>query len=149
MAKDIRTAHQRGEEEGLSQEEISFYDALAENESAVEVMGDEQLRVFGPFRASVAAYLARRRECCRLGSIIVMPKAARLERIDDGLAFAAPVAGQQYSRLAVAELQRRTAVVMSRTLGGAIRSLPSSAKAVGEFARLHSASSPSESPKGA
>ncbi len=45
MAKDIRTAHQRGEEEGLSQEEISFYDALAENESAVEVMGDEQLRV--------------------------------------------------------------------------------------------------------
>lgn len=45
LAKDIRAAHQRGEEEGLSQEEISFYDALAENESAVEVMGDEQLRV--------------------------------------------------------------------------------------------------------
>ena len=44
-AKDIRAAHQRGEEEGLSQEEISFYDALAENESAVEVMGDDKLRV--------------------------------------------------------------------------------------------------------
>lgn len=29
----------------MSQEEIAFYDALAENESAVEVMGDEKLRV--------------------------------------------------------------------------------------------------------
>ena len=45
LAKDILAAHQRGEEEGLSQEEISFYDALAQNESAVEVMGNDQLRV--------------------------------------------------------------------------------------------------------
>ena len=45
LAKDIRAAHQRGEEDGLSQEEISFYDALAQNESAVEVMGNDQLRV--------------------------------------------------------------------------------------------------------
>ena len=45
LAKDIRAAHRRGEEEGLSQEEISFYDALAQNESAVEVMGNAQLRV--------------------------------------------------------------------------------------------------------
>ena len=45
LAKDIRAAHQRGEEEGLSREEISFYDALAQNESAVEVMGNDQLRV--------------------------------------------------------------------------------------------------------
>ena len=45
LAKDIRAAHQRGKEEGLSQEEISFYDALAQNESAVEVMGNDQLRV--------------------------------------------------------------------------------------------------------
>ena len=45
LAKDIRAAHRRGEEEGLSQEEISFYDALAKNESAVEVMGNDQLRV--------------------------------------------------------------------------------------------------------
>ena len=45
LAKDIRAAHQRGEEEGLSLEEISFYDALAQNESAVEVMGNDQLRV--------------------------------------------------------------------------------------------------------
>ena len=45
LAKDIRTAHRRGEEEGLSREEISFYDALAQNESAVEVLGNAQLRV--------------------------------------------------------------------------------------------------------
>ena len=45
LARDIRAAHQRGEEEGLSEEEISFYDALAQNESAVEVMGNDQLRV--------------------------------------------------------------------------------------------------------
>ena len=45
LAREIRAAHQRGEEEGLSQEEISFYDALAHNESAVEVMGNDHLRV--------------------------------------------------------------------------------------------------------
>lgn len=45
LAKDIRAARMRGEEEGLSEDEIAFYDALAENESAVDVMGDEQLRV--------------------------------------------------------------------------------------------------------
>lgn len=45
LAKEIREAHDRGKEEGLSQEEIAFYDALAENESAVEVMGDKSLRV--------------------------------------------------------------------------------------------------------
>ncbi|MCZ2903249.1 type I restriction endonuclease subunit R [Burkholderia thailandensis] len=45
LAKDIRAARQRGEESGLSDEEIAFYDALAENESAVQVMGDDKLRV--------------------------------------------------------------------------------------------------------
>ena len=45
LAKDIRAAHRRGEEEGLSQEEIAFYSALAQNESAVEVMGNDHLRV--------------------------------------------------------------------------------------------------------
>ncbi|MDF3054871.1 MAG: hsdR [Gammaproteobacteria bacterium] len=45
LAKDIRAARQRGEESGLSDEEIAFYDALAENESAVEVMGDDKLRL--------------------------------------------------------------------------------------------------------
>ena len=45
LAKDFRAARQRGEEAGLSEEEIAFYDALAENESAVQVMGDQQLLV--------------------------------------------------------------------------------------------------------
>ena len=45
LARDIRAARQCGEEQGLSPDEIAFYDALADNESAVEVMGDEQLRV--------------------------------------------------------------------------------------------------------
>ena len=45
LAKDIRAARKRGEEQGLSDEEIAFYDALAENESALQVMGHESLRV--------------------------------------------------------------------------------------------------------
>jgi type I restriction enzyme, R subunit len=45
LAKDIRTARQRGEESGLSDEEIAFYDALAENETALQVMGDDKLRL--------------------------------------------------------------------------------------------------------
>jgi len=45
LAKDIRAARSRGEETGLSDEEIAFYDALAENESARRVMGEPTLRV--------------------------------------------------------------------------------------------------------
>jgi type I restriction enzyme R subunit len=45
LAKDIRSARECGEESGLSDDEIAFYDALAENESAVQVMGDEKLRL--------------------------------------------------------------------------------------------------------
>ena len=45
LARDIRAARNRGEESGLSDEEVAFYDALAENESAVQVMGDDKLRV--------------------------------------------------------------------------------------------------------
>ena len=51
LAKDIRAAHQRGEEEGLTQDEISFYDALAENESAVDLLWVtpiQELRVHPP-----------------------------------------------------------------------------------------------------
>jgi type I restriction enzyme R subunit len=39
----MREARKRGDELGLSEEELAFYDALANNQSAVEVMGDEQL----------------------------------------------------------------------------------------------------------
>jgi type I restriction enzyme R subunit len=45
LAKEIRAEVERGGAEGLSEDEIAFYEALAENESAVDVMGDEQLRV--------------------------------------------------------------------------------------------------------
>ena len=45
LAKDIRAARQRGEESGLSDDEIAFYDALSENQSALEMMGDEKLRL--------------------------------------------------------------------------------------------------------
>ncbi|MBS3964448.1 MAG: type I restriction endonuclease subunit R [Methylomonas sp.] len=45
LAKDIRAARQRGEESGLSDEEIAFYDALAENESAAQMMGDDKLKL--------------------------------------------------------------------------------------------------------
>lgn len=38
-------ADKRGEDLGLSTEEIAFYDALANNQSAKDVMGDAQLRV--------------------------------------------------------------------------------------------------------
>lgn len=45
MAKDLQAAHARGEESGLSPEELAFYDALAEHQKAVEVLGSDQLRV--------------------------------------------------------------------------------------------------------
>jgi type I restriction enzyme, R subunit len=45
LAKDIKAARQRGGETGLNQEEIAFYDALAENQSAREMMGEPALRV--------------------------------------------------------------------------------------------------------
>src|SRR5204863_7844957 len=38
-------ARERGQEQGISDEEIAFYDALADNESAREVMGEPALRV--------------------------------------------------------------------------------------------------------
>ncbi len=45
LAKEVRAAQRRGEDEGLSQDEIAFYDALAENESAVELMGNDSIKV--------------------------------------------------------------------------------------------------------
>jgi len=45
IAKDIKADRERGEEQGLSEEEIAFYDALAENDSAMKLLGDDKLRV--------------------------------------------------------------------------------------------------------
>jgi type I restriction enzyme, R subunit len=44
LAKDMKKAEQRGEELGLSDDEVAFYDALETNDSAVSVLGDEALR---------------------------------------------------------------------------------------------------------
>ena len=44
LAKDMRKANARGEELGLSDEELAFYDALETNDSAVKVLGDETLK---------------------------------------------------------------------------------------------------------
>lgn len=45
LAREIREARKRGEDEGLSKDEIAFYDALADNESAVSVMGNDELKL--------------------------------------------------------------------------------------------------------
>ena len=44
IAKQMRDAHNRGEELGLTDDEVAFYDALGVNDSAVAVMGDDTLR---------------------------------------------------------------------------------------------------------
>ncbi len=44
MAKKFQDAANRGEELGLSEDEIRFYDALATNESAVRELTDETLK---------------------------------------------------------------------------------------------------------
>lgn len=43
LAKEISGAEKRGESTGLTSDELAFYDALADNESARDVMGDEIL----------------------------------------------------------------------------------------------------------
>jgi type I restriction enzyme R subunit len=44
LAKKIKDEAGRGEKEGLSDDELAFYDALAENESAVQILGDAKLQ---------------------------------------------------------------------------------------------------------
>ena len=45
LAKELDAAGKRGQELGLNDDEVAFYDALAANESAVQVMGDDKLKV--------------------------------------------------------------------------------------------------------
>ena len=45
LAKDLDAATKRGEELGLTDDEVAFYDALASNDSAVQAMGDDKLKV--------------------------------------------------------------------------------------------------------
>ena len=44
LARDMREATARGDDLGLTEEELAFYDALETNDSAVAVLGDETLR---------------------------------------------------------------------------------------------------------
>ncbi len=44
LAKEMNAARARGENLGLTDDEVAFYDALETNDSAVKVLGDETLR---------------------------------------------------------------------------------------------------------
>ncbi|CAG0968008.1 partial Type-1 restriction enzyme R protein, partial [Anaerolineae bacterium] len=44
LAKEMRDAQRRGEELGMTDDEVAFYDALEVNDSAVKVLGDDCLR---------------------------------------------------------------------------------------------------------
>ena len=44
MAKELREAARRGDALGLNESELAFYDALADNESAVRELGDQVLK---------------------------------------------------------------------------------------------------------
>jgi type I site-specific restriction-modification system R (restriction) subunit len=45
LAKDLDAATKRGEDLGLTDDEIGFYDALASNNGAAQVMVDEKLKL--------------------------------------------------------------------------------------------------------
>ncbi|MCC7184722.1 MAG: DUF3387 domain-containing protein, partial [Acidobacteria bacterium] len=45
LAKEMDAATKRGEQLGLSEDEVAFYDALAANDSAVQAMGDDKLKL--------------------------------------------------------------------------------------------------------
>ena len=45
LAKELDAAAKRGESLGLNDDEIAFYDALAANDSAVQAMGDDKLKL--------------------------------------------------------------------------------------------------------
>lgn len=44
LAKEMRAASARGDELGMTDDEVAFYDALEANDSAVQVLGDETLK---------------------------------------------------------------------------------------------------------
>ncbi len=45
LAKEMDAATKRGEDLGLNDDEVAFYDALASNETAVRAMGNDELKV--------------------------------------------------------------------------------------------------------
>ena len=45
LAQQMRASDQKAEELGLNEDEVAFYNALADNDSAQQVLGDEQLKI--------------------------------------------------------------------------------------------------------
>ena len=45
LGKEINAATRRGQDLGLSDDEVAFYDALAANDSVVQAMGDDKLKL--------------------------------------------------------------------------------------------------------
>ena len=43
LAREMRKANKRGEDLGLTEDELAFYDALETNDSAVKILGDQKL----------------------------------------------------------------------------------------------------------
>ncbi len=65
LAKEMSAATQRGVDLGLNGDEVAFYDALAANDSAVEAMGKDELKVIAAalvtqVRKSVTIHWTRR-----------------------------------------------------------------------------------------
>ena len=44
LAKELRDSYRRGDELGLTENELAFYDALEVNDSAVKILGDDILK---------------------------------------------------------------------------------------------------------
>lgn len=53
LAREMREADRRGEDLGLTDDELAFYDALETNDSAVAVLGDDTLRGIAREQAEV------------------------------------------------------------------------------------------------
>jgi len=71
MAKWVREAKKHGQDLGLNQEETAFYDALAENGSAKDVMNSDQLRLMARELAEMVKRMPKldwtQREAVRAG----------------------------------------------------------------------------------
>lgn len=65
LSKEVAEARKRGDNQGLSEAELAFYDALATNESAVDIMGDRALvniasQLIATLRGNISVDWARR-----------------------------------------------------------------------------------------
>ena len=55
LAKEMDAATKRGEDLGLNDDDIAFYDALADSESAVQAMGNDELKIIAAELVTQAA----------------------------------------------------------------------------------------------